>query len=279
MSKPNNAIVCFFNDRYFNYFKACFNSLKSNYPDHPALLVAYDGHCRQVEAFLERHQVTRINPEYPEIHASVNRQRIKDPIVFNRFSMWTDYFDDYDNLLHLDIDTLVLGSLDEMLSSQDFFIVSNHEPSPSARVFRGEYRDNPELLKSLEQDSLPYPDGMDDMANAGIFVIPRKYRRPAELECLNGLFHRYGPYVAYADQSLISLWCMLRGIPYSRDFRYNCQSPLLGDCPLNLKLDEMRLLHFSNHKPDSDAFMTWDRIDGLQPELRHLYETYLDMEV
>ncbi len=274
MATPRHAIVSFFNDRYFDYFRACYHSLKRNYPAHPPLLVAYDGHSPDVEAFLDRTGITRISPDRPPRHDAIDPNRIKSPIVFDRFSLWTDYFDDYDNLLHLDVDTLVLGSLDEIISSPGFFIIANHEPWPTTRVFVEGASEDADLHALLREDGLDYPHDMDDMANAGVFVLPRRFRNSEEHALIERLTMRYGPYLAYADQSVISLWCLLRGIPYSRDYRFNCQTPLLGDESLRLDLDEVRLLHFSNHKPDTEAFLKWKRLNGLNEKLRTMYRSY-----
>ena len=277
MTHKDNAIVFFFDDSYFDYFKACLHSLEVNYASHPTLLAVYQGRSAAVHRFLKRFAVKQIEPDQPDYTAFVRKGPVDNSIVFRRFALWTDQFDQFDKLLHLDVDTLVLGSLSELFHYGDFFAVSNNEDDPGVKIFDDCYVHDEGLLWNLRQDGLEYPNCMEDMVNAGVFVIPRHYRTRAETDTIQDLARRYGPYFAYADQSLLSLWCKLRNIEHSQRLEYNYQSPFFNGAGSNYRFEDIRLLHFSNYKPDTPGFIEWDRLEGWRERLRDLYIHYRDM--
>lgn len=274
----NDAIVFFFNDKYYDYFKACVNSLKCNFAGHPKLLAAYEG-CREtVVAFLYRQGIERIYPDVPKFVARIRTGPIDSSIVLRRFALWTEAFSVYDRILHLDVDTLVLGTLTPLFEQDEFFVAANHEPSPEARVFRPECNDDYRLRRLLREDGISFPGHYDDMVNAGVFMIPDRYRNSLERSRLQYLAARYGRYLAYADQSLLSLYCRACGIRYSTRFEYNYQSPFFEDENMTYDFSELKVLHFSNHKPGSTGFLEWERLNGWHTRLMDLYLYYRDME-
>lgn len=273
----NNAIVFFFDDNYYDYFRACINSLKCNFAVHPKLLAGYDGCRKTVIEFLDSHDIERIRPETPEFGARVRTGPVDNGIVLRRFALWTDAFSVYDKVLHLDVDTLVLGSLQPLFEQEEFFVVANHEPSPEARVFQPGSNDDPRLRMLLREDGIDFPGHSDDMVNAGVFMIPRRYRNGEERGRLEYLAARYGAYLAYADQSLLSLYCKFRGIRCSTRFEYNYQSPFFTDETMGYALRDLKVVHFSNHKPGSSGFMEWERLKGWRTRLTDLYLHYREM--
>jgi len=269
-----HAIYICFDDRFFPYARACLNSLRQNYPGHPRLLVDYVGDDGDILAFLHQFDATLLDPA-PLPEFSQHLTPLGDTkLVFRRFQLWRSTFADYDTILHLDADTLILKPLTALFETDTPFFVSNHEPNKDGKLFSKRHADDPLLQELLTVDGLTYPGGIDDMANAGVFSLPRSFRNRLELSRMSGLAKRYGRYFAYADQSLLSLWLRVMGLKPSLAFRFNFQTPFFTDPSISLPLDKVHILHFSNHKPGTDSFANWRRIGTYRAQLNTLYETY-----
>lgn len=274
-----NAIYLCFDDHFFPYARACLNSLQQNFPDHPVVLIDYAGDNESVRAFMRQHNTEILSPvESPEFVRYL-RPITGSSAVFNRFRLWRSEFADYDTILHLDADTLVLGPLDELFCKDAPYFVSNHEPHDDVQLFSPRYRGDRLLHSLLAADGLSYPDGPDAMINAGVFSVPREFREPREMALLAQIARRYGRYFAYADQSLLSLWILRLGLRPSFDFRYNFQTPFFTDPSAVLPMDQLRILHFSSYrKPGTTAFGLWNRAGQAREQLVELYKSYCGAE-
>jgi lipopolysaccharide biosynthesis glycosyltransferase len=195
--------------------------------------------------------------------------------VIARFRLWRRAFRDHDTILHLDADTLVLAPLDPLFERPEPFIVANHEPSPEIRIFRPEHRRTAELQARLRQDGITYPGHPDDMGNAGVFTLPRAFRSREHLATLASFAQRYGAYLAYADQSLVSLWLRSLGIRPTSEFAYNFQTPFFTASDVAVPREDIRILHFSSdRKPGTRAFEQWNRVGEAREWLVDLFEEY-----
>ncbi len=273
-----NAVYIRFDDRMVDDARACLNSLRTNWPAHPPILADYSGTRDDVRGFLRALGVTTPAPLHaPEFTALLSSRRDRSP-VFDRFKLWLTPLRTYGTILHLDADTLVLGPLDELLAAEKPVFVANHEADPAVRVLTTRPDDDPRLAALLREDRLGTFDGPDDMANAGVFVIPRRYRARPELARLARLAARYAPWLAFEDQSLLSIWLRALDICPSVDFRFNYQTPFLTDPSVTVPFDDIRVFHFSSHrKPGTPAFARWNRVGAEQGRLLALYARYRNM--
>lgn len=276
-----NAIFLTFDDNFALYARACLNSMTRNYPDHPELLVFYQGQDPQMLKFMGG--IDRLT-----LLSDLNQKEISSGwnpglgrttrIIYDRYCLWTDFFDQYDNLLHLDVDTLILKPFDELLTRQEFVAMPDHSQVPHVRLFTPGSTQNNALLQMLKEDELPLFEGQDDMCNAGVFLLPKKYRTEDQHKLLLYLTTRYNDYLMFADQSAISLWCKWNKIDYMPAFEYNFQINHFET--LNYKLDDISILHYSTkHKPDKIEFMLRkDVTSDLRRQLASLFFSYLDEE-
>lgn len=272
----NNAVYICFDDAFFIWAKSCINSMRSNWPNHPKLLIDYLGSRPEVLDYLDMPDVEALNAiDTPGFTETLPSGPVADRIVFMRFRLWSEEFDRYDRILHLDADTLILDSLDDLFSSEHPFFVSNHERTPYVRIFHPDYATSSALNTLLREDGISYPDAMDDMANAGVFLLPHRFRAPEERRQLEYLANRYGRYLAFADQSLLSLWLLTLGITPKNSYAYNYQPPFFTDPSVSCPFDEIRILHFSSHrKPGTPEFLNWPRVANHAQQLLELVETY-----
>lgn len=305
-----HAIFMAFDQFFGKYARACINSIKTNYPDHPEILVFYrhtepfDEPCEELDdivpamteerkeeikqldenmiKFLKNQKNLKIM-EFKEDKAlteTLDLGPVDSPTIFLRYMLWSNQFDEYDNILHLDVDTLVMKPLDDLINQEDFFVTPNHEYFDFVRVFRKEQKDDPKLHTLLKKDILKYPDGMDDMCNAGIFVIPKKYRTKKYYNKLVQLTKRYNDYLQYADQSAISLWCRHFKIPFQAKYEFNFQTPYIEMPDVHVPLEDAHIIHFSSEfKPDHPEFKSWWRLLKYGPYLVELFESYLEPDL
>lgn len=242
-----NAIFISFTDSHFHFVKSFWHSLKANYPYHPILLVNYIGNSQEVKDFFRQcnsAELIQVENSY-----SYSTAHMLNPVIYQRFNLWTEQFDEYDKILYLDVDMIVLKPLDHIFASNEFYICSDH--SLKARIFY----DGAEKIVGdmLLEDGIVLPEGMDAMANAGMFLIPKQYRSAESYAKLLYLARRYHQFGAFADQSIISLWCLSENIPFSKSYEDNFQIRFFYFDEINIPLKKINILHFSGASKPNGA--------------------------
>lgn len=222
-----NAILVTFNEHYFKYFTVFYKSLQRNYPDYPSLIVLWQTLTLEQLEFLKT--IPRIHlididtlevPPGPGLKGRDTDSRI----YYARFFIFTDRFKDFDPILYLDIDVVVLKPLDLLFEQTGFTIFQEayHGVHPIIRTNVEEEK----LQQLINDDQLPeFPESA---ANAGIFLAQRSIRTADHFNSMIDIKERYEPYLVWADQSVLNLWMLKHRIPKTVDYRYNFQ-PLLLD--------------------------------------------------
>jgi len=280
----NDAIFLAFDDAYSLYARACLNSLRANYPSYPQLVVYYDGSSTEVHEFLKSFERTTIvtDSDLPTMEDDFTLGEVNTKAVYFKYLSWNKRFAEFRNVLYLDADTLVLKPLTSLLEAKEFYAAPNHDSLPSVRIFDPTKLSDPQLLSQLSKDKLATLSGMDDMCNAGVLLIPTKYRTSEHFNQLMDITRCYNRFLQYADQSAISLWCKLNGIEYSNDFSFNFQSVHFGcDDLCGYEFEAIHILHFSSRrKPNTVEFMLWQRIPLVRrKQMAQLFMEYLTDKV
>lgn len=272
----NNAIFLAFDDKHWHYFIHLYNSLQENYPNHPVLLVHYSGwDCLKSDWLSKRSDIKLFHNTKLTVNIITHwyHDAIPSKMVYFKYLLWTSNYDEYDNILHLDVDTLVLSSLDKLFETKDFFVVRNNIPFKEVRVLPNSKFGDDIIDKKLMVHGIRFPEH-NDMVNAGIFVIPKKYRNKGQLKTLIDITNDFGKYLVYADQSALSLWCLKNKIIPNEEYQYNFQIPLFDKLflprykePLNIGnylslntdiINKIKIVHFSGPiKPDYAKFRGW----------------------
>jgi lipopolysaccharide biosynthesis glycosyltransferase len=256
-----NAIVLTFDDGYFDFAKVCLNSIKDNYLSHPIILAFYDGSDKNIINYLKsigNLKVMLYERDY-SYWIGLNMKRlnlgeINNKKVFFKYLAWSNQFDDYDKILYLDADTMILRPLDFMFEQDDFFSITDNSKLPYGIFYPDKFR-NATLLKKLEQDRLSYPLAKDDMINAGVFVIPKKYRNKKNLNKLIQITYRYNEFMMFADQSAISLWCHYNKIKIHTLYQYNFQACFyFNNVSDIMECRDIHIVHFTWWKPEGNHF-------------------------
>lgn len=278
-----NAIFIIFDDDYAQYAIACLKSLQENYTQHPQILACYDGNDEDVLTFLDRVpnltsltynldflDFTKFSPDVAKLHK-----------VYFRYILWTDRFSEYDTILHLDVDTLVLEPLDYLFLQNDFFAVYDHTPF-GLSVFKKSYYHDQNLIQELRNDGFEFMPGDCRMMNAGVFTIPKKYRTRENFKKLVDFTVRYEKYIMFYDQSAISLWCYYMGIHFSEQIEYNFQVCFLNNPKIFYDLLHKRsdfkihLVHFSWWKPDTVVYQLFIKLVGQLIQADKSLHSYLE---
>lgn len=221
-----HAIVVTLRANYLPVLAVFLNSMERSYPAHPEIVVCQKGFSPAEIRFLETRYArvrcidltTHTFLKGPAMLGRINYD--VDPF-YARFLIWTELFDGYDNVLYLDIDAFVTGSLEPLFSSREFLCFEESYLGPNPVFFN---ETDPVLLQRLREDGLTMPA---TSGNAGVMLIPRRYRTPEQLGTLHRLMERYRKYLVWGDQTLINLWMAANGIRPTKDYRFNFQVRLL----------------------------------------------------
>jgi lipopolysaccharide biosynthesis glycosyltransferase len=264
-----------------------------NYPNHPKLLVHYSGWRKERISWLSYRDDIRLylKQDLPkEFSYKWYHEEVPSKMVYFKYLLWTSEYDEYDNILHLDADTIVLSPLDDLFENKEFFVVKNNISFKEVRILSNAKKSQGAIVQKLQEHGIRYPEH-GDMINAGIFLIPKTYRTKQYLDMLLGITNDFGTFLVYADQSALSLWCIKNNIIPSSDYKYNFQMPVFDKllrsrykdeldvgCYFNLKrniLNNIKIIHFSGIlKPDRIKFDRWGLMGRYAELFSTCYRTY-----
>ena len=241
-----NAIFIAVDDAFEEQTKLFFRSIQANWKDHPLIMVMFNGKNCNAKRFITRQSNVRLlDREIAHLITGPVMQHLEGKVdartFYARCTLWSEAFSEFNNILHLDVDTLVLEPLDELMSEKTFTMFTEEQITPDF-IFTD--HEDPGLIQQLAMDGItvdPY------RANAGVFLMPPQYRCASEYEGICGLLDRYGKYLRWADQSLINLWMIKERIATSPNVEWNFQIRTIR--PSYLDFQKAKILHF-NGVPD-----------------------------
>lgn len=240
-----NCIFISVDRRFLPHLKICLRSISKNYINHPDIVVCYTNLTEK-----DIHHLTKIVQIIP-LKNPINSEELwpimshlpkgTDPRVFYaRFLIRKlSLFQDYDKVLHLDADTIIMKNCDKVFDEQDFYIEQD--------VYNWKdqiYIDNesPELLKLLVANSL----STEQKAwNAWVFMLPKKYNNSKEYKELMNIVSDYKPYIKRADQSILNIWIAKKWISLSSQRNYNFQHRLVVDSKYDSLFEQASIIHFN----------------------------------
>ncbi len=217
-AKARSVVVLITDEDMFFATRRLIGSILRNWPEYPELVVFHSDLSSESVEFLDSVPRTR------RVDLSVPGQMVgpamhetlesKAELFYARFLIWGEAFDEYDRVLYLDVDGLVLNSLDPLLE-QDFYTCVNG--SGRMRVFRDP--EDPDLQALLDADGIDL-EGFKT-CNGGVMLLSARWRTREQLAKITEIVRRYRPYLRWGDQSVTNLWMYQNGLRSSEDTRYN----------------------------------------------------------
>jgi len=166
------------------------------------------------------------------------RMKVDPSIIGARYLLWSDILDEYDKVIYLDADMIVLGNMDEIFQRNHFVMI--RQPGKN-RLLR---RENCE-----EVESLLARDGIErtkEAGNSGVMMLPRKLRSKENLKQLLDINVRYHEYLEWQDQTTINLWCRRNNIELSDDYHYNYCIRNHEQYAGTVRHEAVKVLHFND---------------------------------
>lgn len=241
------AIYCSINKKYMRFAVLFLKSLREHYPEHPPVILLHvdltQDDILQLAEFpgvsvREIRLEDFSNFSLPDsIRGSIHSYRDVDPrTIFARFLLWKPDLDNFDKVLFLDVDIIVVGKLDAMFAGE--VPVFTRETYEDGRVNFSDHQ-AADLVSLLKEDQIE----LGPSANAGSFMLPRRVRTDENFDLLMRLATRYEAHLAFGDQSVLNLWLWKHGIRFQADYRWNFQIRLID------RIRSRELL-----RPDCNAF-------------------------
>lgn len=277
-----NAIYIAIDNNFERYARACFNSIEKNYPNHPDILIfTHEKLNEKFETYINTLNNFYIK-QFPKKETFENLGPVGNSIVYDKYILWTDIFDEYENILHLDADILVLKPLDDLFNYGEFTIFNNNEILESVNILNNFPIDielKYEIIKRINDKNISFKllnNEKIKMCNGGVFLIPKKYRTEKNYNELIDITIRYNNNLQYADQSAITLWCYFNNIDISDNIEFNFQPHFFNYENNKYELDDIYIIHFASKKPDTLGFILWWRLHNLSLDFNKLYNDYLE---
>lgn len=244
--KKENCIFISANRSFLKLLKICLFSISQNYPNHPDILLCHtdftENDLQEIDKItdriipisntLEAHEIWPIMSHLPT--------DLDSRVFYARFLIrkwWI--FDNYQNVLHLDADVLVVKNLDILMHYDEFFVVQESYAGDD-KIFKD--HNDPRLLQQLKKDAITI---WNVAINGWIFLVPPIYRTQKHHQELMYLLSSYKSYIQRADQSIINTRIYKNNIPIQKDFNYNFQHRLLLQPLYDNWLVNAHIIHFN----------------------------------
>ena len=229
---------------YFPHACLCLQSIERYYPQHPDILVYHYGltpkQVKKLGTFSKVRPVFfRDDLSYGISLMPSHRQMRVDPLIVTaRYAIWSHTLSHYDKVLHLDVDTLVLGPLDSFFLRNEFTMIE--EPFDAGLFDDANLPLGTALLK---EDGIRFGSRQ---ANGGVFLVPRHFRNPEHRDRLHALNKKYGSIVKWQDQSILNLLLFDQGLAPTEDYEFNYCVNMHAHYPKEFETANIKVLHFND---------------------------------
>ncbi len=292
----NNVIAIVVNNDFAHYVRTLLNSIKKNWSSHPPILLylCNDVDSKFVEEYSKYDNLTCqfYNPSDLEYRSYlVDSGKNFSTKAFNDsgffiLNFFNPKFEEYNDILVLDVDMLVLKNLDELFLDKDFFGIS----AANSKIFPVFSIDKKWHVKFFQfiycyflalTKGIFIPFGVS--FNSGVVKISKSDRTLSKYNSLIDILINFRLYCP-SDQEIILLWMLKNKKKISNDFRFNFQARFFNAVKKNTlpkiyremvqkASHDIHILHFNGPKPDTKQFITHLWTEG-RSELVDLYMKY-----
>lgn len=277
-TKKKHAIAIVVNNAYAKYAVSLIQSIKTNWPLHPQILLHLhvDVSFEIASYFESLNQVSivRFDPnnfEYRKLlidnQTTFGSNSFHDSGYFI-LNFWNTNFDEFENILILDADMLVLKDLDALINQKEFVGISAaNERFIPAFSFKGNA-----IKRSRQYFVYTFKAWMKGIfvlpkqsLNSGVILLTPQDRTTKNYTLLLNLLKGFKN-ACPSDQEIILLWAIKTKKKISTDFIYNFQIRFFNEMkenrlikqlksPIKNASDNIHILHFNGIKPDEPDFL------------------------
>lgn len=220
-------------------------SLRRNWPvDLPVLLLHYDLCLSSIKRLTKSGDVRPVQVNPMNGPAIGRRRGLSGAAPHLKLHLWSERFNEFENLIYLDSDLVVLAPLDRLISANQFTIIE--APNPMSSMFVEPHDNRLRLLLAEDGLNVNAP-----MANSGVMVLPPQWRSNDHYRRLCNLVERYEPYSSLAEQTVINIWMQENGLAPSPDRRFNYTIGKLHEIKNPSELNEVAIIHNAGGVPSS----------------------------
>ena len=221
-----NAIFMSIDQKFLPCVRICLSSIEYFYRNHPEIIIVHTDLTNEQIEWLSKitSNITFLRNECKKVWPVMDHLKwtVNPDVFYARFLLWKDpRFDKYDNILHLDWDTIITWSLDSIFKKKSFYMVKEAYLWDD-QLFYDFY--NQELQSTLLKDWINIENRE---WNAGVFLLPKYLRTRENYVELIEILDRYSKWIKWADQSIINIWMYKHGLKLYQSYIYNYQHRFL----------------------------------------------------
>lgn len=221
-----NAIFMSIDQNFLPCIRICLSSIEHFYYNHPEIIIVHtdltDEQIKELSNITSN--ITFLNNECKKAWPVMDHLKwvVNPDVFYARFLLWKDSrFDKYDNILHLDWDTIVTWSLDSIFKKKSFYMVKEAYLWDD-QLFYNFYDE--ELQKTLLKDWINIKNRE---WNAWVFLLPKDLRTRDNYKELTKILDKYSKWIKWADQSIINIWMYKHELKLYQSYIYNYQHRFL----------------------------------------------------
>ncbi len=221
-----NAVFMSIDQKFLPCVRICLSSIEHFYRNHPEIIIVHtDLTNEQIEELSNiTSNITFLKNECEKVWPVMDHLKwaVNPGVFYARFLLWKDpRFDKYDNILHLDWDTIITWLLDSIFKKKSFYMVKEAYLWDD-QLFYDFYDE--ELQKTLLKDWINIENRE---WNAWVFLLPKDLRTRDNYKELVGILDRYSKWIKWADQSIINIWMYKHELKLYQSYIYNYQHRFL----------------------------------------------------
>lgn len=243
--RSKHCIFISVDKNFIKHLKVCLWSIKKHYWNHPDIIICHTNLTQQ-----DIDKLQKIVPIIP-LHNTIKEEElwpimshlpshINPRVFYARFLIRRHpLFQEYDNILHLDADTIIRKECDEIFTFTSFYI--------EKEAYRWENQiffdiNNTFLQQQLDKDCIK----INNQAwNAWVFMSPKSYNNMTTYNELLYILTHYKEWIQWADQSVIAIWLSSHNIKPMQSHIYNLQHRDVERQELDSEFKNAKVIHFN----------------------------------
>jgi lipopolysaccharide biosynthesis glycosyltransferase len=198
------ALVVAVNEAYLPYAKQVFVAAKTQGGwNHDFVLIAHDIREELLEWFTQQNiRICRADKIIKDFSPRINKAHVWPEVVYAKLMLWHPFFQAWEKVLYLDVDTLIRGDLRPILENNQF---SAREEALGMNLL---YQFVPDLLYlNREHQAAIHTLNLDWKAptfNVGVMLVPTKNNTQEDFDALVELANKLHGLAYFPEQAVLN---------------------------------------------------------------------------